>query len=120
MDAVRHADLVSQAWPTILVVPTALAALSLWIASHFLDRLLPCRVLKLATFVGLSAIGAGTLWLVCSALSRFVDLMTSWSLPGICLLIAIAVEAVVLLYRRERDFVTPTKGIVLTSLRAAL
>lgn len=120
MDAVRHADLVSQAWPTILVVSAALAALSLWIASHFLDRLLPGRILKVVAFVARIAIGAGALWLACSALSRFLNLMTSWSIPAICLLIAIAVEAVVLLYRRERNFVTPTKGIVLTSLRAAL
>lgn len=120
MDAVRHADLVSQAWPTILVVPAALAALSLWIAGHFVDRRLPGRILKVVAFLVRIAIGAVALWLACSALSRFVNLMTSWSIPGICLLIAIAVEAVVALYRRERDFVTPTKGIVLTSLRAAL
>ncbi|HEV7283001.1 MAG TPA: vWA domain-containing protein [Pirellulaceae bacterium] len=118
--AVQHADLVSLAWPTILVVPAALAALSLWIASHFLGRFLPGRVLKLVAFVARFAIGAFALWLACSALSRFVSLMTSWSIPAICLLIAVAVEAVVWLYRRERDFVSPTKGIVLTSLRAAL
>ncbi|HIA18604.1 MAG TPA: VWA domain-containing protein [Planctomycetaceae bacterium] len=118
---IKHPELLSAAWPTMVVVLLLLVAIMVWVAAHRLrHRWQLNRILASVFMVARVGIGYVTLWLTCSLLSRWIVFATSWSLWGVCLGTAAAVEAVLMLYQLERQTVTRRTGLSLVCLRSAM
>ncbi|MFP4057908.1 MAG: hypothetical protein ACLF0G_13660 [Candidatus Brocadiia bacterium] len=106
--------------PTALVVLLALAAIAAWAALHLLRRKVAHRGLSGPLLAASVAVGFIALLAVLEAAQNVVVFATNWPLWPLALLAAVAVEALLLLYRLERRIVPRRTGMALGALRVAV
>ena len=118
---IERPELLSAAFPTMVIALLLLIAILIWVAAHRLRHRWQLNGI-LTTIFMVFRVGLGyvTLWLVCSLLSRGIVFATSWALWAVCLGTAAAVEAILMLYQLERQTVTRRTGLVLVCLRTAM
>jgi hypothetical protein len=119
--AIERPELLSADWPTLVLALVLALAIMVWVVAHGLrQRWQLGRIPAVLFFVVRVCIGYAALWLACSLLVRWIVFATSWSLVGLCLAAAAAVEAVLTLYQLERQTVTRRTGLALVCLRTTM
>ncbi|MEC9004075.1 MAG: hypothetical protein VX644_11925, partial [Planctomycetota bacterium] len=119
--AIERPELLSADWPTPALALILALAIVVWVVSHGLrQRWELARIPAVLFCIVRVGIGYATLWLTCSLLVRWIVFATSWSLAGLCLASAAAVEAVLMLYQLERQTVTRRTGLALVCLRTTM
>jgi hypothetical protein len=104
--------------PTALIVLALAIALVGWVWSHRLKS--PVKPSARAGLTALQALaGVATMLAAAQVAQRWLLLTTNWSIWPLAVLGALAVEAVLVLYRLERGTVSPRTGKALTALRVA-
>jgi len=106
--------------PTWAVLLLAAAAVGAWVAVHLLWRRPKASGARAARFLVCVAIGFGAMEAIWQAMQRGLVLATNWWLWPLSLLGAVAIEAAVSLYARERQTVSRGVGAALAALRVLL
>jgi hypothetical protein len=120
-DAAMHRHMLPLDLPFATVIVLTIAAVAIWLLVHFVASLVRSQLLpSLALFFVRCLIASVSLWMIANTLARLIVLSSSWSIPGICIFIAIAIELVFSFYQFERRSVSPGLGRALCGLRIAL
>ena len=121
----------SPAWPSWMLALGVIAAAAIWLWSYGLVRLLAAepaggrpsllgRLRQAGLVTGRVGLAFGGIWLGFQVTGRIFLLATSWSIWPVALIAACGAEAVIWLYRLERQIVPRRTGLLLTGLRLGL
>lgn len=109
-----RSDLIESLSPVLAAVGCFFFA-ALWVASVLLRRRVPRFAVAISVFGFLAA--ALALWFGFQAMGAVLSLATSWSLPLIAILGALAAEAILWIYAFEKTLVPQKRGRLLLALR---
>ncbi|MEQ1842202.1 MAG: hypothetical protein ABL994_17490, partial [Verrucomicrobiales bacterium] len=107
-------DLIESLSPLLALGGLFLCAV-LWLGSVILRSRVPRWTIAASVFGFLVA--AAACWFAFQLLGAAFSLATSWSLPAIAIIGALAAEAIVWIYQFERTLVTKKRGRTLLALR---
>lgn len=106
--------------PAVIILALAVVGIAAWVGMHLIMRRGTTTLNRRLMFAARILVGSLALWLVLSAMERFLTIGTSWPLWLLPVLGAAFTELIIALYALERQTVSRRVGLSLVAMRVAV